>query len=302
MKKIALTLICLCLFFEAIHAQSNEKNLILENLIPSLSSDRILSNIVAKKNGRSIPSESLKDKRNWDRNQFSIEIRKDSIRWKITDLTGENFYISYPNDYSLFYGKDKKVLQDELIELMRSANLALEIDGSLNFDRTFHPSTDTVITKTVETKYSILKNQFFENQKGERIFSDKYILESIVNSLMFPEESNYPYAFRIAFHKYGSQPEEFRVNLNSIQKSLLKYENWSKWSAIQEDYLLVLFEHPFLNFHHMLIIKNTTQGNKLNGEFYSFIPNSNFEELFSPYRPNKELLEINIKNLDNQLK
>jgi hypothetical protein len=119
---------------------------------------------------------------------------------------------------------------------------------------------------------------------------------------MFPEESNYPYAFRIAFHKYGSQPEEFRVNLNSIQKSLLKYENWSKWSAIQEDYLLVLFEHPFLNFHHMLIIKNTTQGNKLNGEFYSFIPNSNFEELFSPYRPNKELLEINIKNLDNQLK
>ncbi|MFZ9235904.1 MAG: hypothetical protein ACO22X_06770 [Algoriphagus sp.] len=302
MKKIALTLICLCLFFEAIHAQSNEKNLILENLIPSLSSDRILSNIVAKKNGRSIPSESLKDKRNWDRNQFSIEIRKDSIRWKITDLTGENFYISYPNDYSLFYGKDKKVLQDELIELMRSANLALEIDGSLNFDRTFHPSTDTVITKTVETKYGILKNQFFENQKGERIFSDKYILESIVNSLMFPEESNYPYAFRIAFHKYGSQPEEFRVNLNSIQKSLLKYENWSKWSAIQEDYLLVLFEHPFLNFHHMLIIKNTTQGNKLNGEFYSFIPNSNFEELFSPYRPNKELLEINIKNLDNQLK
>jgi hypothetical protein len=284
------------------HSQSNEKNLILENLIPSLSSDRFLANTEAKKNGRTISSESLKDKRNWDQNQFSIEIKKDSIRWKISDLEGENFYISYPNDYSLFYGKDKKVLQDELIEIMRSTNLALEIDSDLKFDSTFHPSTDTVVTKTLETKYGVLYNQFFENQKGERILSEKFMSESIVNSLMFPEESNSPFAFTIAFHKYGNQPEAFLVNLNSIQKSLPNYESWSKWSALQGDYLLVLFEHPFLNFHHMLIVKNINEGNKLNGEFYSFIPNSNFEELFSPYKHNKELIEINIKNQDNQLK
>ena len=302
MKNFVLTLICLCLFFQVCHSQSNEKNLILENLIPSLSSDRFLSKTAAKKNGRTIPSESIKEKRNWDQNQFSIEIKKDSIRWKISDLEGEVFHISYPNDYSLFFGKDKKVLQDELIEIMRSANLALEIDSALKFDRTFHTSSDTVVTKTLETKYGILKNQFFENQKGERILSEKFLSESIVNSLMFPEESNTRFAFSIAFHKYGNQPEEFLVNLNSIQKSLPKYESWSKWSAIQGDYLLILFEHPFLNFHHMLIVKNIAKGNKLNGEFYSFIPNSNFEELFSPFKYNKELIEINIKNQDNQLK
>ena len=110
MKRFFLSVLCLTLFFQIGRSQNNEKNLIKENLIPSLTSDRFLSNTLARKNGIPIPSESLKDKSNWNQKQFSIEIKNDSIRWEATDQQGEIFQISYPNDYSLFFGRDKKIL------------------------------------------------------------------------------------------------------------------------------------------------------------------------------------------------
>jgi hypothetical protein len=51
----------------------------------------------------------------------------------------------------------------------------------------------------------------------------------------------------------------------------------------------------------MLILKDIVRGNELKGDFYSFIPNSNFEELFASYKSNKELIEININNEENYL-
>jgi len=296
MKRFFLSVLCLILFFQIGRSQNNEKNLIKENLIPSLTSDRFLSNLIVKKNGKPIPPKDLKDKTNWDEKGFSIEIKKDSIKWALIDTDGVLFQILYPNEYSLFYGKDKKELQEELIEKIKFTT-----SETLQIDSIFYTPADSVITKTLQTKYGILKNQFFENQLGERISSDKLIPESIVNSLMFPNERTFLSFFSLAFHKYGNQSEEIKVSFNSLREGLPQYETWSIWSAIQGDYLLVLFEHPFLNFHHMLILNNIARGNVLKGDFYSFIPNSNFEELFATYKSNKGLIEVNIKNQENQL-
>ena len=110
MNKILLLICSLCFIFQVSLAQNAEKNLVQENLIPSLSSDRFLANTTVKKNGRTIPAESLKEKSNWDQKQFSIEVKNDSIRWEVTDQQGESFQISYPNEYSLFFGRDKKIM------------------------------------------------------------------------------------------------------------------------------------------------------------------------------------------------
>lgn len=283
MKKIALTLICLCLFFEAIHAQSNEKNLILENLIPSLSSDRILSNIVAKKNGRSIPSESLKDKRNWNRNQFSIEIRKDSIRWKITDLTGENFYISYPNDYSLFYGKDKKVLEDELIERL-AANQPAQEDPSL-LGLTLDSLALRILQKTTNQESDIDSNE-----------KEKLIADSLLNLFKFPDEKDLPLVFNLSFHKYGNTDQDFVVDQKKFLNAILQQETWEIWGASKDDFVLLLFEHPFLNFQHMLALNLDFVRGAIYGNFYSFIPNTNFVELSSSFKEKEKLFKLNIGN------
>jgi len=296
MKKFVPLLFSLCFICQVGLAQNTEKNLIQENLIPSLSSERFLSNTKVKKNGIDIQPIILKDKNNWDEKRFSIEIKKDSIKWSLVDAVGETFQILYPNEYSLYLGKDKKTLQEELIEKIKSST-----PPSLMADSAYNSPIDSVITKTIETKYGILKNQFFENQLGQRISSDQFIPESFVNSLMFPNESTFLTAFSLTFHKYGNQSEELYVNFNSLRAGLPQYESWSIWSVIQRDYLLVLFEHPFLNFHHMLILKDIIRGNELKGDFYSFIPNSNFEELFASYKSNKELIEININNEENYL-
>jgi len=283
MKKIALTLICFCLFFEAIHAQSNEKNLILENLIPSLTSDRFLSNTVAQKNGRSIPSESLKNKHNWDQNQFSIEIKKDSIRWKIADLEGENYYISYPNDYSLFYGKDKKVLEDELIQRLAAHQSAQEDRSLMGF--TLDSLALRILQKTTNQESDIDSNE-----------KEKLIADKLLNLFKSPDEKDLPIVFNLSFHKYGNTDQDFVIDQKKILNAILQQETWEIWGASKDDFVMLLFEHPFLNFQHMLALNLDFERGIINGNFYSFIPNTNFVELSSNYKEKEKLFKLNIDN------
>jgi hypothetical protein len=285
MKNIALTLICFCLFFQVGHSQSNEKNLILENLIPSLSSDRFLANTEAKKNGRTIPAESLKDKRNWDQNQFSIEIKKDSIRWKISDLEGENFYISYPNDYSLFYGKDKKVLQDELIEGLKTNQLPQE--GAPLMGLTLDSLALLILQKTPTQE---------SNSDVDSDEKEKFVADSLLNFFKFPNEQHLPIVFNLSFHKYGNSAEDFVVDQKKFLNAILQNETWEIWGASKDDFVMLLFEHPYLNFQHMLALNLDFERGIINGNFYSFIPNTNFVELSSNYKDKEKLFKLNIDN------
>jgi hypothetical protein len=57
---------------------------------------------------------------------------------------------------------------------------------------------------------------------------------------------------------------------------------------------LLLFQHPDLNFHHMLSLK-VAEGN-LMGDFYSFIPNANYLGLITKSEEKEVLFKLDIKN------
>jgi hypothetical protein len=78
--------------------------------------------------------------------------------------------------------------------------------------------------------------------------------------------------------------------------SLPNHESWSIWSGIQGNFLLVLFQHPDLNFHHMLSLKFVEEKEKLIGDFYSFIPNDNVLDLFNKTEEKEVLFKLDIKN------
>jgi hypothetical protein len=279
------------LFFSVCLAwsQTEEKNIIQETLVPSLSSDKFLSNISVLKNGRIISSSSIKNKTNWSKEAIALSIGEDSIQWNLKDSLGVNFQISYPNEYSLHLGKDKKELEDELKEKLRTAP-KIEIDSTIVI------SVDSVIRKIVQIKEGILFNQYFENQLGERILSNQLLFESTINSLMFPKEGNLPMQVEFVFHLYGKKQEVFSLHPKALLYSLPNHESWSIWTGIQGNFLLVLFQHPDLNFHHMLSLKFVEEKDKLMGDFYSFIPNNNVLDLFTKSEEKEVLFKLDIKN------
>ncbi len=289
MKKWTLFVVIListvCLAF----SQTEKKSIIQESLVPSLSSDKFLSNITVVKNGRIVSSSSIKGKANWDKDVIALNIGEDSIQWNLKDSLGVNFQISYPNEYSLHLGKDKKALEDELVEKLRKAP-QIEVDSTLAI------SVDSIIRKIGQTKDGILFNQHFENQLGERILNRKVVFESIVNSLMFPEEGNLPLQVDFVYHLYGKKQELFSLHPKALLSSLPNHESWTIWSGIQGNFLLVLFQHPYLNFHHMISVKVAEEKQKLMGEFYSFIPITDFRDMFTKSGDKEVLFKLDIKN------
>ncbi len=270
-----------CLAF----SQTEKKSIIQENLVPSLSSDKFLSNITVLKNGKIVASSSIKNKTNWNQDTIALSINEDSVQWKLIDNLGTSFQISYPNEYSLHLGKDKKELEDELVEKLRKAP-QIEVDSTLAI------SVDSVIPIIGQSKDGILFNQHFENQLGERILNRKVVFESIVNSLMFPEEGNLPLQVEFVYHLYGKKQELFSLHPKALLYSLPNHESWTIWSGIQGNFLLVLFHHPYLNFHHMISVKVAEEKQKLMGEFYSFIPNTDFLDMFTESDEKEVLFEL----------
>jgi hypothetical protein len=289
MKKWVLVPVFLFITVCLVFSQTEEKSIIQESLVPSLSSNKFLSNITVLKNGKIVNSSSIKNKTNWNQETIALTIDEDSVQWKLIDSLGASFQISYPNEYSLHLGKDKKELEDELVKKLRKAP-QIEVDSTLAV------SLDSVIRKIGQTKDGILFNQHFENQLGERILNRKVVLESIVNSLMFPEEGNLPLQVDFVFHLYGKKQEIFSLHPKALLYSLPNHESWTIWSGIQGDFLLVLFQHPYLNFHHMISVKVAEEKQKLMGEFYSFIPITDFLDLFTESSEKEVLFKLDIKN------
>lgn len=286
MKIFFLTLISWLLFFQVGYSQSNEKNLIQENLIPSLTSDRFLSNITVRKNGVSIQPERIKYKSDWNNKEFTIEAQKDSIRWKITDQEGDEFHISLPNDYSLFYGKDKKILEDELIKRLKTNQSPREeaFLMGLTLD-----SLALLILQKIPNQESI--SDADSNEK------EKFVSDSLLNYFKFPHEQHLPIVFNLSFHKYGNSAEDFVVDQKKFLTAILQNETWEIWGASKDDFVMLLFEHPFLNFQHMLALNLDFERGIINGNFYSFIPNTNFVELSSSFKEKEKLFKLNIGNL-----
>lgn len=274
-----------CLAF----SQTEKKSIIQESLVPSLGSDKFLSNISVLKNGKIVTSSSIKNKTNWNQETIALSIDEDSVQWKLIDSLGTSFQISYPNEYSLHLGKDKKELDEELVEKLRNAP-QIEVDSTITF------SLDSIIRKIGQTKDGILFNQHFENQLGERILSNQLKFESIINSFMYLEDRSFPLKFDFVFHLYGRKQEVFSLHPKALLYSFPNHESWTIWSGIQGNFLLVLFQHPNLNFHHMLSLKFVEENGKLIGDFYSFIPNTNVFDLFTKSEEKEVLFKLDIKN------
>jgi hypothetical protein len=262
-------------------------NALRDNLASSLSSERFLINVRAIKNGQGINSKNLRAKSNWDLNNFSLQFEKDSLIWILADSAGDSFQIKYPNDVTLFYGKDKKELQDDLLQKISKGHNDYQPCGDEEYN-------GEILTQVEEEKNNLFKRQYFINADSTRIYASEYPIESLVNTFMFPEDCHLTPRVSLSIHSYGNELYEIDIFPGVFSKTILT-EDWKVWSSIESEKILFLFEHPYLSFQHLLFIEFSEDRNGWNGDFYSFIPNSNFEDLFKDYKSNQFQLKLKVE-------
>lgn len=268
-------------------SQELDMNALKGNLTSSLSSEGFLSNINAKKNGRGIQSKNLRTKSNWDFNNFSLQFEKDSLIWILVDSAGDSYQIKYPNDVTLFYGKDKKELQDELLEKIRSSNHDYQPSGC-------EDAKGEILHQVEDEKDSLFKQQHFITPDSKRIYAPELPIESLVNTFMFPGDCHLTPIVLMDIHSYGNPPQAIGIFPGALSKTILT-EDWKVWSSIESTKILFLFEHPFLSFQHMLFLEFSEETAGWKGDFYSFIPNSNFGDLFKDYKSNQFQLKLKVE-------
>lgn len=271
------------------HAQSSQNSLISQLLIPSLTSDRFLANTRIKRNGLVVNPLSVKEKTNWNEENFEIIYENDSIKWNLIDSEKHKFQVIFPNDYSLFFGKDKKVLQEELVANFRKLPKSIEKSG-------IQTKSDVVKSNIQQTKYGIFFDQYFTNQFNEPIYSQNLVAESLVNSFTLENQPQFFTPLIVKFHKYGNEVEQFEIYPKSLLQILTQNAGYTSWSSLEEDFLIVLFEHPFLNFHHMLYVNKQIAGFPITADLYSYIPNSNIQELYGEFRISKDRMKVLLNN------
>jgi hypothetical protein len=271
------------------HAQSTKNSLIHQTLIPSLSSERFLANTRIKRNGLVVNPLTVKDKTNWNEENFEIIYENDSIKWNLIDSEKQRFQVIFPNDYSLYFGKDKKVLQEELVASFRKLPKSVEKSG-------VQTKNDTVKPNIQQTKYGIFFDQYFTNQFNEPIYSQNLIAESLVNSFTLENQPQFFTPLTVKFHKYGNEVEQFEIYPKSLLHILTQNGGYTSWSSLEDDFLIVLFEHPFLNFHHMLYVNKQKAGLPITADLYSYIPNSNIQELYGEFRKSKDRMKVLLDN------
>lgn len=271
------------------HAQSTQNSLISQLLIPSLTSERFLANTRIKRNGLVVNPLSVKEKTNWNEENFEIIFENDSIKWNLIDSEKHKFQVIFPNDYSLYFGKDKKALQDELAANFRKLPKSIEKSG-------IQTNNDIVKPNIQQTKYGIFFNQYFTNQLNEPIYSQNLVAETLVNLFTLENQPQFFTPLTVKFHKYGNVVEQFEIYPKSLLQILTQNAGYTSWSSLEEDFLIVLFEHPFLSFHHMLYVNKQKGGLPITADLYSYIPNSNIQELYGEFRISKDRMKVLLDN------
>lgn len=267
--------------------QDYRTNDFLENLNQLLSSDRFQKNILINKNGIPVKLESIIGKTDWNLENYSIDFTKELIKWVISDSTGDTFNLEYPNDFTLFYGKDKKELQDDLIHKL---NLGIDLHRD-----SFCPEINgDVQPKILNDKLGALKVQYFINNHCEIVYAKNKPLESIVNLFMFRSNCASFQNLLLKSHLYGYQVDEIEIN-PIILSEFLGTENFNIWSYLEDESLFLYMEHSYLGYSHMLMIYWDKKLDTLSGDFYSFIPNNNVSDLFPDFNLKEDRLKIKIE-------
>ncbi len=239
--------------------------------------ERFQANAILKLNNEQVAWSNLPDTAFLQTNNVSVSYSSDSVNW-LMPLNGNSYAISFPNDISVFYGLDRKEIQDRLIENLNSnRTIALKWDST-------HSLSDSITGDSIGLRYGLLRQITFKNSiDSSLICNSNFPFESLVNAFKDTLSCNGLFPLKIVYHRYGYKQDTVKTDVPSLLKTLGAVD-WPVWNLKENNEIALLIQHPFWGFDHVLFLR--LENDTWLGDFFSFVPNHNLLNMYKNYDAN----------------
>ncbi len=255
-----------------------EPSLFHSSMSRVVKSERFQANAILKLNNKEVAWSKLPDASNWQIDNVTITYTSDSVNWQMP-LNRNTYSISFPNDVTVFYGLDRKEMQDKLLQILNSDRTIVSKSDSSKF------SSDQLLADSIGLRYGLLRQNSYKNPLDSNLVCNSlYPFESLVNAFKDTFSCNGLFPLKMVYHRYGYKQDTVKTDVPSLMKTLGAV-GWSVWNLKENNEIALLIQHPFWGFDHVLFLR--LEKETWMGDFYSFVPNHNLQNMFKNYDSNK---------------
>jgi hypothetical protein len=274
--------VSLILFFSAEGKAQQEPFLSSYDALLALKSQRLQKNTQLKSTGRQVSWEQLLKFKPEQISTFNAGFNTDSITW-VFSVDDQMITLSFPNDIALILGYDRSELQEQLLEKFRK-------EGSRQLLTAIKPDSlcDTLWIKT-NSRYTFLNGlQALNPENSLPVCCLRYPTASAVTAINDTVNCDGLFPLVLVHNRYGNKRDTVLSTLPDLMR-ISGASAWVKWFARDSEGLLVLLQHPYLGFDHMLYLIHKEQ----NGvpywlaELHAYIPSHNVRNLYGTYNQKK---------------
>ncbi len=267
------------IFVDSLTAQ--ELQFSSEFMLKATANSRLKANATIKGTGPKKGWDILSGVKNSDIDSVTSVFASDSVTWYFFFRTGTSLGVSFPNDVTLICGKDRGELQAMLLDNLKKGSHKREKSAA------YSPCyrDDSLLHKTEEllTAEKITSISFLADSTAICDVARPY--ESLLSSLN--DSNTCKGLFPVVLHVsgYGQKKDTLMISLCNFI-SALGNTNWDIEYARDKNGLLILFQHPFMGFYHMVsfTLKDTSTSKYWQAQLHSYIPSYNLTNLYGTHR------------------
>jgi hypothetical protein len=273
----------LVLFISAEGKAQQEPFLSSYDALLALKSQRLQKNAHLKTSGRKVSWDQILVIQPDQIDAFNASFTEDSITWEFT-IADENLAITFPNDISLVLGVDRSELQEQLLDRFRNISNRQELATVTSPDSL----CDTLWIKT-SARYAFLSGMEVINTRDSLpVCCAQFPMASAVSAINDTANCNGLFPMVLVHNRYGNKRDSVLCTMPDFMR-ITGASTWSKWFARDAESLVVLLQHPYLGFDHMLYFKPEMQNGAAhwNAELHAYIPSHNISNLYGSHNQKK---------------
>ncbi|MFN5370892.1 MAG: hypothetical protein ACK5B6_05445 [Bacteroidia bacterium] len=272
----------LILLFSAKGKAQQEPFLSSYDALLAIKSQRLQKNAHLTTAGRKVSWDQIRIIQPDQIDAFNASFTADSITWEFT-IADENLAITFPNDISLVLGVDRSELQEQLLERFRHESNQHQLSGA-------KPDSlcDTLWVKT-NSRYAFLSGLEVINPGDSLpVCCLRFPMASAVSAINDTAQCDGLFPMVLVHNRYGNKRDSMLCTMTDFIR-ITGASTWSKWFARDAESLVVLLQHPYLGFDHMLYLKPEMQNGAAhwNAELHAYIPSHNINNLYGTHNQKK---------------
>jgi hypothetical protein len=274
------------LFFSTKGKAQQDPFLSASDALMSLKSKRLQKNTQLKATGRQLTWEQFLSIKPDQIQAFDAGFTADSISWVFT-VDDHTIALSFPNDIALVLGLDRAALQEKLLEQFRKEGARHQFTAEKS---AIKPDSlcDTIWIKS-NTRYGFLNGlQALTPRDSLPVCCMRYPVASAVSAINDTADCDGLFPVVLVHNRYGNKRDTVLTTLPDLMR-ISEATRWTKWFTRDSEGLLVLLQHPYLGFDHMLYLKPEVQNGSSywHAELHAYIPSHNVRNLYGTHKQKK---------------